>query len=187
MCDQKNTTQWLLYHHRSVELFNIATDQWALSQAVQTLLENKLNMLGISTCLTMCLVLYESSDGRFRLPAKLHWYTACRRVTTIVWHSLSLQVTILMQRVNICPSMHQTRSPQCLDVGINELILFEVGMRSEIKQFIEGMIVMITMWIAPISSSNCLAAVIAEAIEVYSKPLDLFSLSKLKCYMCMYK
>ena len=43
-------------------------------------------------------------------------------------------------------------------------------MRSEIKQFVEGMIVMIQMWIAPISYNNCLAAVIAEAIEVDSKP-----------------
>ena len=66
--------------------------------------------------------------------------------------------------------MHQTRSPQRFRYGINGQILFEVGMRSEIEQFVEGMIVTIQMWIAPISYNNCLAAVIAEAIEVDSKP-----------------
>ena len=88
----------------------------------------------------------------------------------IVWRSLGLRVTILLQRVNIRPSMHQTRSPQCFRYGINEQILFEVGMRSDIEWFVEGMIVMIQMWIAPISYSNRSAAVIAEAIEVDSKP-----------------
>ena len=34
--DHKNAAKWLLYHYRSVELFNIATDQWALSQAHNT-------------------------------------------------------------------------------------------------------------------------------------------------------
>ena len=43
-------------------------------------------------------------------------------------------------------------------------------MRSEIERFVEGMIVMIQMWIAPISYSNRSAAVIAAAIEVDSKP-----------------
>ena len=52
----------------------------------------------------------------------------------------SLRVTILLQRVNVRPSRHQTRSPQCFRYGINEQILFEVGMRSEIElSFIEGM------------------------------------------------
>ena len=66
--------------------------------------------------------------------------------------------------------MHQTRSPLCFRYGINEQILFEVGMRSDIERFVEGMIVTIQMWIAPISYSNRSAAVIAEAIEVDSKP-----------------
>ena len=74
------------------------------------------------------------------------------------------------QRVNICLSMHQTRSPQCFRYGINEQILFKVGMHSEIERVVEGMIVAIQMWIAPISSSNRSAAVIAEKIEVDSKP-----------------
>ena len=65
--------------------------------------------------------------------------------------------------------MHQTRSPLCFRYGINEQILFEVGMRSEIKRFVEGIIVTIQMWIAPISYSNRLEAVITEAIEVDSK------------------
>ena len=43
------------------------------------------------------------------------------------------------------PSRHQTRSPQCFRYGINEQILFEVGMRSDIERFIEGMIVMIQL------------------------------------------
>ena len=43
-------------------------------------------------------------------------------------------------------------------------------MSSEIKRVLEGMIVTIQMWIAPISSSSRSAAVIAEAIEVGSKP-----------------
>ena len=42
-------------------------------------------------------------------------------------------------------------------------------MRSDIERFVEGMIVTIQMWIAPISYSNPSAAVIAEAIEVDSK------------------
>ena len=88
----------------------------------------------------------------------------------IVWCSLGLWVMILLQRVNISPSMHQTRSPLWFRYGINEQILFEVGMRSEIERFVEGMIVMIQMWIAPISYSNRSAAVIAEAIRVDSKP-----------------
>ena len=43
-------------------------------------------------------------------------------------------------------------------------------MRSEIERVIEEMIVTIQIWIAPISSSNRSAAVIAERIEVGSKP-----------------
>ena len=50
----------------------------------------------------------------------------------IVWRSRGLRVTILLQKVNIHPSMHQTRSPLYFRYGINEQILFEVGMRSEI-------------------------------------------------------
>ena len=92
----------------------------------------------------------------------------------IVWRSRGLQVTILLQRVNIRPSMHQTKSPLYFRCGINEQVLFEIGMRSEIKRFVKGMIVMIQMWItpriAPISYSNRSAAVITEAIEVDSKP-----------------
>ena len=93
----------------------------------------------------------------------------------IVWSSRSLRVMILLQRVNIRPSMHQIRSPLCFRYGINEQILFEVGMRSEIERFVEGMIVMIQMWIVQRpdrsrSYSNRLVAVIAEAIEVDSKP-----------------
>ena len=93
----------------------------------------------------------------------------------IVWSSHGLRVTILLQRVNIRPSMHQSRSPLCFRYGINEQTLFEAGMYSEIKRFVEGMIVMIQMWIAPMpdrshSYSNRSAAVIAEATEVDSKP-----------------
>ena len=66
------------------------------------------------------------SDGRVRLPAKLRWCIACQRVTTTVWHSRGLRVRVLLQRVNICSSMHQTRSPQCFRYGINEQILFEI-------------------------------------------------------------
>ena len=102
------------------------------------------------------------------MPAKLHWCTACQRVTTIVWRSRGLRVTILLQRVNICPSMHQTRSPQCFKYGINERILFEVGMRSEIEpSFVEGMTDHDR--ITPISSSSRSAAVITKAIEVDNK------------------
>ena len=75
--------------------------------------------------------------------------------------------------------MHQTRSPQCFRYGINEQILFDLGMHSEIERVIEGMILTIQMWITPISSSSRSAAVIAEAIEVDSKPLNPFSLLKL--------
>ena len=66
--------------------------------------------------------------------------------------------------------MHQTRSPLCFKYGVNEQILFEVGMRSEIERLVEEMIVTIQMWITPIAYSNRSAAVIAEAIEVDSKP-----------------
>ena len=66
--------------------------------------------------------------------------------------------------------MHQTRSPQCYRYGINEQILFEVGIRLEIEWVVEGMIVTVPMWITPISSNTRLAVVIAEAIEVDSKP-----------------
>ena len=61
--------------------------------------------------------------------------------------------------------MHKTRSPQCFRYGINEQILLEIEMCSEIERVVEGMIVMIQMWITPISSSNRLAALITEAIE----------------------
>ena len=82
-----------------------------------------------------------------------------------------------MKRVNspYFPVIRYTRActrlgHQCFRYGINEQILFEVGMCSEIERVIEGMIVTIQMWITPISSSNGSAAVIAEAIEVDSKP-----------------
>ena len=88
----------------------------------------------------------------------------------LVWRSRGLWVMVLLQRVNIRLSMHQTRLPQCFRYGINEQILFEVGKRSEIERVVEGMIVTIQMWIAPISSSSHSAAVITEAIEVDSKP-----------------
>ena len=51
----------------------------------------------------------------------------------LVWCSRGLWVTILLQRVNIRPSIHQTRSPHCFRYGINGQILFEVGMCSEIE------------------------------------------------------
>ena len=105
----------------------------------------------------------------------------------LVWRSL--WVTVLLLMVNICLSIHQTRSPQCFRDGINEQILFEVGTCSEIEQVVEGMIMMIQMWIAPISSCSRLAEIIAEAIEIYSKPFKLILLSEVKefqCYMCMY-
>ena len=81
---------------------------------------------------------------------------------------------MLLQKVNIRPRMHQTRSLQCFRYGINEQIIFEVRMCSEIKRFVEGMIVTIQMWIILISSSSHSAAVIAEVIEVDSKPLESF-------------
>ena len=86
--------------------------------------------------------------------------------------------------------MHQTRSPQCFRYVINGQILFAVGIHSEIEQVAEGMIVMIQMWITPISSSSRLATVIAEAIEVDSKPSKFilpFEIKVFQCYMCMYK
>ena len=86
--------------------------------------------------------------------------------------------------------MHQTRSSQCFRYDINGQILFVVGMRSEIKRVAEGMIVMIQMWIAAISSSSRSATVIAEAIEVDSKPFKFilsFEVKVFQCYMCMYK
>ena len=61
-------------------------------------------------------------------------------------------------------------------------------MRSEIERFVEGMIVTIQTWIAPISYSNRSAAVIAEAIEVDSKPFKSilpFEVKVLQCYMCI--
>ena len=61
-------------------------------------------------------------------------------------------------------------------------------MRSEIERFVEGMIVTIQMWIASISYSNRSAAVIAEVIEVDSKPSKSILPFEVKCYMtCMYK
>ena len=89
----------------------------------------------------------------------------------LVWRSHGLWVTVLLQRVNIRPSIHQTRSPHCFRYGINGQILFEVRMRSGIERVVEGLIVMIQMCrIAPISSSSRLAAVIAETIEEDTKP-----------------
>ena len=78
-----------------------------------------------------------------------------------------IRATILLQRVNVRRSRHQTRSPQCFRCGINKQIL---GMCSDIERFVEGMIAMIQMWIAPIFYSYHSAAVIAQAIEVDSKP-----------------
>ena len=97
----------------------------------------------------------------------------------IVWCSHGIWVRALFQRVNVCPSIHQTRSPHCFRYGINGQILFEVRMRSGIKRVIEGLIVTIQMWIAPISSSSRLAAVIAEIIEVDTKPFKSILLLKL--------
>ena len=102
----------------------------------------------------------------------------------IVWRSRGLWVTILLQRVNIRSSIHQTRSPHCFRYGINGKILrFEVGMRSEIERVIEGMMVTIQMWITPGPFPPAAArqhAVIAEAIEVEPNLLNTFSLLKLK-------
>ena len=79
--------------------------------------------------------------------------------------------------------------------SINEKILFEVGMRSEIERFVEGMIVTIQMWITPISYSSRSAAVIAQAIEVGSKPfksilpfevsITCTCMNKLHCIPCL--
>ena len=55
-------------------------------------------------------------------------------------------------------------------------------MRSEIERVIEGMIVMIQMWIAPISSNSRSEAVIAEAIEVGSKPFKSILLCEVKVF-----
>ena len=68
-------------------------------------------------------------------------------------------------------------------------------MRSDIERFVEEMIVTIQMWIAPISYSNRSAAVIAEAIEVDSKPFESIlpfeisvtcaCMNKLHCIPCL--
>ena len=68
-------------------------------------------------------------------------------------------------------------------------------MHSDIERFVEAMIVTIQMWIAPISYSNRLAAVIAEAIEVDSKPFESIlpfkvsatcaCINKLHCIPCL--
>ena len=68
-------------------------------------------------------------------------------------------------------------------------------MRSEIERFVEGMTVMIQMSIAHISFSNRSAAVIAEAIEVDSKPFESVlpfkvsvtcaCMNKLHCIPCL--
>ena len=60
-------------------------------------------------------------------------------------------------------------------------------MCSEIKRFVEGMpdhddSDMDSVWIAPISYSNCSAAVIAEAIEVDSKPFKSILPFKVKVF-----
>ena len=70
------------------------------------------------------------------------------------------------------PEHAPDKSPQCFRYGINEQILFEVGMRSDTERFVEGMIVTIQMWIAPIFYSNRSAPVISEAKEVDSKPFE---------------
>ena len=102
------------------------------------------------------------------MPAKLRWCTACRRVTP----RPTGNYPFVKGQLTYAPaSMHQTRSPHCFRYGINEQILLELGMHSDIERFVEAMpIVMIQMWIAPISYSNRSAAVITEAIEVDSKP-----------------
>ena len=68
-------------------------------------------------------------------------------------------------------------------------------MCSDIEQFVEGMIVTIQMWITPISYSSRSAAVIAEAIEVDSKPFKCIlpfevsvtcaCINKLHCIPCL--
>ena len=68
-------------------------------------------------------------------------------------------------------------------------------MRSDIERFVEGITVTIQMWIASISYSNRSAAVIAEAIEVDSKPFESFfpfkvsvtcaCMNKLHCIPCL--
>ena len=108
----------------------------------------------------------------------------------LVWCSRGLWVTVLLQRVNIRPIIHQTRSPHCFRYGINRQILFEVRMRSGIERVIEGLIVTIQMWITPISSSSRSAAVITETIEVDTKPFKSILPFKVKLfqrYTCMYK
>ena len=55
-------------------------------------------------------------------------------------------------------------------------------MRSEIERVVEGMIVKIQMWIAPNSSSNRSAAVIAEAVGVDSKPFKSILPFKVKVF-----
>ena len=72
-------------------------------------------------------------------------------------------------------------------VYINEQILFEVGMRSEIERVVEGFIVTIQMWISPISSNSRSEAFIAEAIEVDNKPFKPILLFEVKGNMRMYK
>ena len=47
----------------------------------------------------------------------------------IVRRSCGLGVAIVLQRVNLRPSMHQTRY-QCFGYDINEQILYEIGWNS---------------------------------------------------------
>ena len=68
-------------------------------------------------------------------------------------------------------------------------------MHSEIERVVEGMIMTIQMWIALNSSSNHSVAVIAEAIEIDSKPFKSIlpfevsvtcaCINKLHCIPCL--
>ena len=77
--DCENTVQWLLYHYRSVELLNIATDQRIRSLPLNGLhlklhehcisTRKKLNVLGMSTCFILyawyymyCMSIYRMRD-----------------------------------------------------------------------------------------------------------------------------
>ena len=102
----------------------------------------------------------------------------CRRVTL---RPTGNDPFVKGQLTYVRASMHQTRSPQCFRYGINQQILFEVGMRADIERFIEGM---------PDRDARCGSLPFPTAIarqqlllkqqKQTANLLNLFSLSKLK-------
>ena len=63
--------------------------------------------------------------------------TTCRRVTPLHAYAGDDPFAKGQRTPEQAPDY---RSPQCFRYGINEQILFEVGIRTDIERFIEGMI-----------------------------------------------